>query len=112
MKEQIKVIAKYDTDELTQGESYDVISIDSTTIEIRANGKVTVPETRKYMLEILCDTGESKMFMVEDFIDEVRILRDIKLCVLSDNSIINKVNRKLSASELLNLVSYKSSGTD
>ena len=98
----MKVTSKYDTDLLTEGCEYDVISINATNVSINDKSK-----GRVYMIEIKSDDGENRFFRVDDFIDDEVTLRDIKLSLLNDDKIINKVSKKMSMSEYLDLISKK-----
>jgi hypothetical protein len=86
----MKVIYKYDTDLLTSGEEYDVVSINTYNVSIN-----DISNGRFYMIEVKSDDGENRFFRVDDFENDKILIRDIKLSILNEDKIINKVPKQM-----------------
>lgn len=104
----LKIKALYSDDELTEGMVYDVIDIETFTMEYKQRGGSHIE--RVYMLRIICDTGLAESFTVDNFHNQEELSRELKLRLLSGHSSISEKVTKLSRSKLLDLISIKVSG--
>jgi hypothetical protein len=100
----LKVIARYSGDNITEGEVYDVIDIETFTLEKPHNGAKTVE--RVFMLRILID-DEEYLLNLNCFNDYDELRRELKLRMLSGHSSISEKTSKLTISQLLDLVSVR-----
>ncbi len=101
----LKVVSMYSDDGLTEGESYDVIEIETFTLEKPHNGATT--KERIFLLKIVCDTGKIELFKYSDFEMSEELRRELKLRMLAGHSSITEEVSKLSKSKLLDLISTK-----